>query len=517
MLIAEFKLMSDFKRRILLKKYYEFMNDISSEKLYEGLLGYGLFSDKLPPFLTSKHFFDYCQEKEPKFMDGKIECTYIYYENMRNINTPRPLAIPNPISYQRLCMFLSEHWEEILEHFKNKTENEGHKISRIHLRKMKNKKHLFEMNYSDFKNDGTPEPDILIGKKYMVNADISNCFPSIYTHSISWALVGKDTAKGNKKVQSEWYNELDFHIRNNKNGETHGLLIGPHTSNLLSEIILTSIDHELQLKKWEYIRNIDDYTCYVNSYEEGQKFLVELTEQLRAYNLVLNHKKTKITSLPSASVEQWVRRLNTYAKFDKRIKINFKDVQAYLDLAIQLMNEDNNSAILNYAIKVMSKKNLTDNAVNYLVKTVLHLSIIYPYLIPMLEENIFKRFKVETQVIRDYSILIYKEGMVNNNFEEVSYAIYYSLKYNFVIDGINFDDVRNSNHCILFLLAFLYADYYKITEETKKFKKLAGELSKDIDEFNQNWLFIYETLPKSRLQRDWKKMKENNVTFIDKF
>ena len=30
-----------------------------------------------------------------------------------------------------------------------------------------------------------------------------------------------------------------------KNGETHGLLIGPHTSNLLSEIILTVVDKQL--------------------------------------------------------------------------------------------------------------------------------------------------------------------------------------------------------------------------------------------------------------------------------
>lgn len=244
---------------------------------------------------------------------------------------------------------------------------------------------------------------------------------------------------------------------------------------------------------------------------------MELTEQLRAYNLVLNHKKTKIESLPIASVEQWVRRLNRYTNFDNRIKMNFKDVQAYLDLAIQLMNENNNSAILNYSIKVLSKKNLTDNAIGYLVKTVLHLSIIYPYLIPILEENIFKKFKVATEVIRDFSTLIYKEGMINNNFEEVSYAIYFSLKYNFVIDIINFEEIRESDHCILLLLTYLYVDNYKITKEIRNFKKLAGELSENVDDFNQNWLFVYEVLPKSRLQRDWKKMKENNVTFIDDF
>ena len=76
-----------------------------------------------------------------------------------------------------------------------------------------------------------------------------------------------------------------------KHGETHGLLIGPHVSNLLSEIILVKIDKILYDKGWRYIRNIDDYTCYVSTYEDGQLFLTELSEQLKAYDLTLNHKK----------------------------------------------------------------------------------------------------------------------------------------------------------------------------------------------------------------------------------
>lgn len=55
------------------------------------------------------------------------------------------------------------------------------------------------MSYSNWKTDGTPEPDLLIGKRYVVKADISTCFPSIYTHSIPWALAGKATAKKNSR------------------------------------------------------------------------------------------------------------------------------------------------------------------------------------------------------------------------------------------------------------------------------------------------------------------------------
>ena len=68
---------------------------------------------------------------------------------------------------------------------------------------MKGSDSLFSMNYKNWKDDGTPEPDLLLGAKYLVHADVSNCFPSIYTHALSWVLVGKDVAKQNQKDFSD--------------------------------------------------------------------------------------------------------------------------------------------------------------------------------------------------------------------------------------------------------------------------------------------------------------------------
>lgn len=42
------------------KSYIDCLREISSNELYEGLLGYGLFADKLPPVFTSKKFYAYC-------------------------------------------------------------------------------------------------------------------------------------------------------------------------------------------------------------------------------------------------------------------------------------------------------------------------------------------------------------------------------------------------------------------------------------------------------------------------
>ncbi|WP_240335306.1 hypothetical protein [Paraliobacillus sediminis] len=195
--------------------------------------------------------------------------------------------------------------------------------------------------------------------------------------------------------------------------------------------------------------------------------------------------------------------------------MDFKDVQAYLDLAIELMHTNKeNSAIINYTIKVITNKKLTNNAMNYYVKTIFHLTIIYPYLVTLLEEYVFESFNVKKESIQEFSEKIYDEGSRNNQYELVSYSIYFSLIYRFDILSIDFQNIRKSNHCILLLLGFLYCEKKQINSEVKLFKKLARELIKDDEEFDQNWLFVYEVLPKSSLKSDWKVLKENDVSFI---
>ena len=495
-----------------IKTYADFMNEISPSEIYEGLLAYGLFAEQLPPIFTGKPFFDYCQTNNPSFPAENTG--FVFYENMRNLNVPRSIGIPNPASYQRLCKFISEQWAELQSHFQNTTAGDIYKVSRIHIRKMENNPCLFQMNYNNWRIDGTPEPDLLIGSKYLVKADISNCFPSIYTHSLSWALVGKDVAKHNQNDHSLWYNILDYHTRNLHDGETHGLIIGPHVSNLLSEIILTKVDQALNSKGYKYTRNIDDYSCYVKTHQDGQAFLVALNQQLRYYGLTLNHRKTLIAELPSAAVEQWVRRINAFTAFDLKNTMNYKEVQAYLDLAVELMKENGeNSAVLKYAIKVLSNKKLSANAKEYCVKTILHFALIYPYLVTLLDKYVFETFAVETSIISEFSKQLIMNGNKSKNYEEMCFAIFFAIKYDFQITGTQFANLKDCSHCILLLLGYLYSGKQKDKAEIKLYKNFAESLKQT--ETNAYWLFIYEALPQSKLRNYWVNTKKKRVSFIN--
>ncbi|MCL2129603.1 MAG: RNA-directed DNA polymerase, partial [Treponema sp.] len=412
------------------------MNEISPSELYEGLLAYGLFAEQLPPIFSAKSFFDYCQVINPSFPNKPAG--YIYYESIRNTNVPRILGIPNPTAYKRLCECIANYWDKIQKHFIDSTINHSYIVSRVFIRKIKNEKKLFEMNYNNWRTYGTPELELLIGARFLVKADISTCFPSIYTHALSWALVGKNIAKMNYRKNNEWYNILDRCTTHINNQETQGLLIGPHTSNLLSEIILTKIDEKLYKDGWRYVRAIDDYTCYVDTYEKGQSFIIELNEQLHYFGLSLNHKKTSIDALPIASEEQWIHRINTFSAFISSNYLNYKNIKAYLNMIIELMEKnDNNSAILKYAIKVIAGKCLSKNARNHYVMTILHLTIIYPYLITQLEDFIFKPFSVDLNTIMNFSQKLLEEGKKTCNYEEASYALYFATKYNFELPNVD--------------------------------------------------------------------------------
>lgn len=493
------------------KRYSDYMNEITADELYEGLLAYGLFNEKLPPIFTSESFYNYAPAQP---FSNKAH-GFIFHESMRDINIPRPLGIPNPMAYQRLCECLRDNWTEIQAHFERQTKGDSHKISRIHIRKQKNTEALFKMNYKNWRTDDSPVPDMLVGKKYVVSADISTCFPSMYTHALCWALMGKDNAKKNRN-QKFWVNELDHCCMNLRSSETHGFLIGPHASNLLSEIILTVVDSELS-KKWDYVRNIDDYTCYVDSYEKAQEFLTEIRTQLRRFDLPLNHKKTKIERLPVASTRQWVRHLNTFDLATAYGKVDFKKAQAYLDLAVTLMEENNgNAAVLNYAIKVLSKRELTKNAKKYTLKTILHFAIIYPYLIPLLDEYVFKPFDASKSDIERFSNIIFDNAQEAKNYEALIYAIYFSLTYDFDISGITATFAIQENSCLLKIFTWIYFSRRKSRAEIKALKDHAYNLLQNEDELDENWLFIYEVLPKTDLKGDWKPMKAAGISFIKK-
>ena len=79
------------------------------------------------------------------------------------------------------------------------------------------------------------------------------------------------------------------------------VLIGPHSSNIVSAIILTRLDRKLTQGGYSRLsRHIDDYKWYAQTHEEAEDFVRYLRMLLREYELALNERKLEILPLRRA-------------------------------------------------------------------------------------------------------------------------------------------------------------------------------------------------------------------------
>jgi hypothetical protein len=140
----------------------------------------------------------------------------------------------------------------------------------------------------------------------LLKLDISKCFDSIYTHSIAWAVLGKDIVKEHiKKSKETFAGKFDKIIQELNYCETNGIIIGPEFSRIFAEVILQSVDVELlrnlSLNKfklkyeldYEIFRYVDDYFIFYNDDTVGEDIANNLKICLKKYKLSLNTAKTE--------------------------------------------------------------------------------------------------------------------------------------------------------------------------------------------------------------------------------
>lgn len=138
-------------------------------------------------------------------------------------------------------------------------------------------------------------------KRYILKMDLSNFYPSIYTHTIPWLGMGKKEAKKNHK--NGFYNNLDKIIQNSQHGETKGIPTGSISSKLIAEFYLLKIDEQINDKLKEenvhFHRYVDDYHFYYNHQSEKEKILTVVYGVFSEYELYVNDSKVIDTKFPN--------------------------------------------------------------------------------------------------------------------------------------------------------------------------------------------------------------------------
>lgn len=179
---------------------------------------------------------------------------------------------------------------------------------------------------------------------YIVTTDIKNFYPSIYTHSIPWAIHGKGRIRkgGNRYDYGYFGNKLDKLFQNANDGCTNGIPIGPVVSDLISEIVLAGVDRQFSRNyggEAFVVRFKDDYRILARTEEEGRSAIKQLQAALKEYRLELNDEKTQCRQLPNGLFRNWVSQYH-FANPNPKAYYPFKRFKEVY-LAVVTIDRDN--------------------------------------------------------------------------------------------------------------------------------------------------------------------------------
>ncbi|MCX8568390.1 RNA-directed DNA polymerase [Aminobacter sp. MET-1] len=204
--------------------------------------------------------------------------------------------------------------------------------------------------------------------KFCLVTDVARFFPSVYTHTLLWAINGKAAAKTDTSSTSAavFGNHLDFILRNSQSRQTIGIPVGPDTSKIIAEVLLSAVDDNFLSRypatgRPTYVRHVDDYWVAGNSQEECERHLFHLRLALRDFQLDINKRKTKIISTKLVFADDWP------FEFDKeliesrgRVNKQKNETLSILAKITEVATTSGDDGIIRHAIRLIDDNRLWD-------------------------------------------------------------------------------------------------------------------------------------------------------------
>jgi hypothetical protein len=296
---------------------------IPKEKIALWLLKEGYFPEQyvLPPSFSVDQFQLWPLPYHSNIEDlARRKLVPISYP--KSLLTSRVFCIQHPWNYHDIVFWMMEDWDTILDHlfydelkiFTYSFPIPVNARDKGELSPLRSGRMIYEW-IEMAENDMVAEA---FKYKYLIRADITNFYNSVYTHSIGWALHGREKAYKDKKFKLTG-NKIDRLTQYSNDSRTNGIPIGSALSDLIAEIILAKVDLEvskqLTKKKVDFLgsRFKDDYRIFCHTEQDARAILKELSDELASFNLLINESKTKVFSLPEGLYRQHEREYQLYS------------------------------------------------------------------------------------------------------------------------------------------------------------------------------------------------------------
>lgn len=316
--------------------------------IYRTLLTRGYFPKELPPAFFTEQFAAYATTKSGRQILAayKPHNTYtepVTYRLAMPGEEERQLSIVHPASFAALASTTAKNFKRLLTKAcvspfsKSRPVYAADRYRAVHT--------LVKPS-----NLARERANARAGAAFLVKADISQFYPSLYTHAVGWAIDPRLRSKAHWHNKALLGKQSDQALMNLQGKVSQGIPIGNDVSFLLAELVLGQVDKALRLSDKRSYRWFDDYELACDSRQQAEAILARLSRHLELFKLRLNPRKTRILPLPQATQEQWQEALLVKGRASLASP---HDMVRYFDEAFRVREQFPDAPVLMYALGVL--------------------------------------------------------------------------------------------------------------------------------------------------------------------
>lgn len=453
------------------------------------LLERGYFPVQLPPCFTTAQF-----AKAHRLLDTPWSAHRLprmqpeRFSVARSSYNRRVTSILNPVGYYFLCKDLATHWKSIQNHYSR---------SRLSYSRPKLERGLRAIRINRFSDVHDHKLVKAAGYRYALITDISRFFPTIYTHSIPWALHGKQVAKANRQKTAAFFgNILDAGSMSVQDFQTMGLPIGPDSSHVIAEIVGTAIDRELRAAfgAWPNgFRYVDDFYLFFNDRADAERALAVLSRVVATFELEINASKTRIIDTKELIEESWKYKIKG-AHFADAHAAQRNDIHKFFENLIALERAYRDESVVKYGLKIASSSVIKWQNWKVFEAYLLHCGFAYPNALQTIASLLatYARYDypLDRQAVQRFSNAIVLMHAPSDHHSEVAWALWIMVELGLTLDPKTVEALGqvSSSACVLLALSLLQGSGGTTTIPAAK---LAAHATSNAL-YDAGWLLAYE-------------------------
>ncbi|WP_322792950.1 RNA-directed DNA polymerase [Bellilinea sp.] len=234
---------------------------------------------------------------DPKNITG---VNYSFLANKDGRFAWRPYELIHPVLYVSIVNLICEpdNWSTLQRRF-SEFEGEPVECCSIPVISQSHQKDVAEQIRSWWLSVEQRSLAYSLEYSHILHTDVTDCYGSLYTQSIPWAIHGQDNSKEKKAERSLLGNKIETLIQAGRHGQTNGIPQGSVLTDFIAELVLGFVDHKINLRilssdirDVQILRYRDDYRIFANSNEMAEKVLQIVSQELLSVGMKLGVSKT---------------------------------------------------------------------------------------------------------------------------------------------------------------------------------------------------------------------------------